>query len=206
MTETKTPEWGELWLTEKGDVVVRRDEFWSIKEPVKPVRVRKLVKHVGYDIYATVGRALDARVKAMEATVEEIGDLRERITDQEKELRDLRVERDEAIARAEAAEAALVDVWLAGDLPTITEREPWRVLRAAAEVVHAEGFYVHVPVAELNLLADRLEDEAVETAKRDRLIEKATKVLLGAIRQSARLEDHARALADAGLLAEAVDQ
>lgn len=83
----------------------------------------------------------------------------------------------ESLESAEATLKAEQENWLAGDLPTITEREPWRVLRSAAAVMNNQANF-DVPESDrLRALANRLEREHGETAKRDRLIEKVADIL-----------------------------
>lgn len=92
----------------------------------------------------------------------------------------LRRERDEAIARAEAAEVALTDLREAlvelrtearDDFATVAECEPWRVLRMAQDI-HASLSHGYEA---LDQIAARLEAEHNAEADCDALIEKAAK-------------------------------
>ncbi len=74
-------------------------------------------------------------------------------------------------ARAEGAEVALADA----ETPTldeIAEREPWRVLRAVDAMIRGHWNFDGHDSGRLLALADEMEREHGETAKRDRLIGK----------------------------------
>ncbi|GAA3962849.1 hypothetical protein [Gordonia caeni] len=185
MTETPTPKPGEIWITDGADepVEYRTDGwYWVItgnrcfRQDRTPIR-----RLVGY-------------------TVEHVERLREVLRDLHADvLTEARVERDEAIARAEAAEVALADA-ACPTLDDIAEHEPWWVLRAAADLAgHACDFDCR-PAA-LRALADELEREHAEKVERDRLVVRATEVYSATMGHETALA----AVVDA-VLAEAVDQ
>lgn len=208
MTSKSKPQPGQLWRTHMiGGVAVKTREGWTWLdgEPIT-VPVRALGDGpVGYSV-EYVERLRAEQCDGLCVEVER--------------------ERDEAVARAEAAKVALADARAEVEaerektrfpgLDDIARDEPWWVLRAAVQAAGLDGpqaAYEAGIAKQLNATADRLEREHAEAAKRDRLIEKADPIFREAwIAADQRGESGGRvtaglsALADAGLLAEAVDQ
>lgn len=197
MTTKSKPQPGQLWRTNMiGGVAVKTREGWTWLdgEPITVAVRPRGDGPVGY-------------------TVEHVEKLREVQRDLRADaLTEARAERDEAIRRAEAAEGALSDAKMAlADAPTehealanLADREPWRVLRAAADVA-SEWSPLDWAGQHLADLADRLRREHAETAKRDRIVKTARSAFASASGiTTGPVDGWMEAVVDA-VLAEAVD-
>lgn len=220
----RAPQPGELWWTDRrGGLAVKTESGWAWPdgEPINPCVVVSPVGDGPVAYSAAVVDKLRAEVSSERALTKSYRAQTEAVLNQCNTLRaerDAAVARatdfedlDAAIARAEKAEAELAaereKVRFPG-LDDITRVEPWRVLRAAAEVAgRIEG---EIPTFNsVTILADRLEREAAEKSKRDQLIDVGVEAAVNAIHPLGKATDTTRkavaAVVDA-VLAEAVTE
>lgn len=164
----RTPQPGEWWESNLiGGVVLRTETGWAWPNG-EPLSHPGVVRPVGDGPVAYSADVVD-RLRAELAESRKLA----------RELHAAEAERDAALARVEELDAELATerekVRFPG-LVDVARDEPWRVLRAAADVMHPEGLGTGLWTHEERTLrteADRLERECAEKARRDRLIDVA---------------------------------